>query len=52
MRLRSPAETDLPDTLMDIAFQIEQQTAVTCGQPQGLDLAILLISQEAEAASQ
>src|SRR5580704_11034764 len=52
VRLRSPAESDLPDTLMDIAFQIEQQTAVTCGQPQGLDLAILLISQEAEAASQ
>ena len=34
-RLRSAAETDLPDTIMDVVFQIEQQTAATCGQPQG-----------------
>src|SRR5271168_4039867 len=51
-RLRSPAETDLPDALMDIVLQIEQQTAATCGQPQGLDLALLLISQKREAAGQ
>ena len=51
-RLRSPAETDLPDAIMDVVFQIEQQTAATCGQPQGLDLALLLISQKREAASQ
>jgi tetratricopeptide (TPR) repeat protein len=51
-RLRSPAETDLPDATMDVVFQIEQQTAATCGQPQGLDLALLLISQKREAASQ
>jgi tetratricopeptide (TPR) repeat protein len=51
-RLRSPAETDLPDALMDVVFQIEQQTAATCGPPQGLDLALLLISQKREAASQ
>jgi tetratricopeptide (TPR) repeat protein len=51
-RLRSPAETDLPDSLMDVVFQIEQQTAATCGPPQGLDLALLLISQKREAASQ
>jgi len=50
-RLRSPAETDLPDALMDVVFQVEQQTAVTCGQPQGLDLALLLISHKREAAS-
>jgi tetratricopeptide (TPR) repeat protein len=50
--LRSPAETDLPDAIMDVVFQIEQQTATTCGQPQGLDLALLLISQKREAASQ
>jgi tetratricopeptide (TPR) repeat protein len=50
--LRSPAETDLPDAIMDVVFQIEQQTAATCGQPQGLDLALLLISQKREAASQ
>jgi tetratricopeptide (TPR) repeat protein len=51
-RLRSPAETDLPDSIMDIVFQIEQQTAALCGQPQGPDLALLLISQKREAASQ
>jgi len=51
-RLRSPAETDLPDSIMDVVFQIEQQTATLCGQPQGLDLAVLLISQKREDASQ
>jgi len=50
--LRSPAETNLPDTIMDVVFQIEQQTAAICGRPQGLDLALLLISQKREAASQ
>jgi tetratricopeptide (TPR) repeat protein len=50
--LRSPAETDLPDAIMDVVFQIEQQTAATCGPPQGLDLALLLISEKREAASQ
>jgi tetratricopeptide (TPR) repeat protein len=52
VRLRSAAETDLPDSIMDIVFQIEQQTAVICGPPQGLDHALLLISQKREAASQ
>jgi tetratricopeptide (TPR) repeat protein len=51
-RLRSPAETDLPDSLMDVVFQIERQTAEICGQPQGLDLALLVISQKREAATQ
>jgi tetratricopeptide (TPR) repeat protein len=51
-RLRSPGETDLPDAIMDVVFQIEQRTAAACGQPQGLDLALLLISQKREAASQ
>ncbi|MGA8442160.1 MAG: tetratricopeptide repeat protein [Candidatus Sulfotelmatobacter sp.] len=50
--LRSPAEADLPDAIMDVVFQIEQQTAAMCGPPQGLDLALLLISGEREAASQ
>jgi len=50
--LSSAAETDLPDTIMDIVFQIEQQTSASCGPPQGLDLALLLISQKREAASQ
>jgi tetratricopeptide (TPR) repeat protein len=51
-RLRSPGETDLPDAIMDVVFQIEQQSAAVCGQPKGLDLALLLISQKREAASQ
>jgi tetratricopeptide (TPR) repeat protein len=50
--LRSPGETDLPDAVMDLVLQIEQQTAATCGPPQGLDLALLLISQKREAAGQ
>ena len=51
-QLRSPAEADLPDAIMDVVFQIEQQTAASCGPPQGLDLALLLISKKREAASQ
>jgi tetratricopeptide (TPR) repeat protein len=51
-RLRSPAESALPDTIMDVVFQIEQQTAATCGPPQGPDLALLLISEKREAAGQ
>jgi len=50
--LRSPAETDLPDAIMDVVFQIERQTSIICGPPQGLDAALLLISQKREAASQ
>jgi tetratricopeptide (TPR) repeat protein len=50
--LRSPAETDLPDAIMDVVFQIEQQTSATCGSPQGFDLALLLISHKREAISQ
>jgi tetratricopeptide (TPR) repeat protein len=50
--LRSAGETDLPDTIMDVVFQIEQQTAAICGPPQGLDLALLLISQKREAGIQ
>jgi tetratricopeptide (TPR) repeat protein len=51
-KLRSPAESALPDTIMDVVFAIEQQTAAICGMPQGSDLALLLISQKREAASQ
>ena len=50
--LRSPAETDLPDEIMDVVFQIEQQTSAACGPPQGLDLALLLSSREREAEVQ
>lgn len=49
-RLRSAGETDLPDVIMDLVFQIEQQTAEDCGEPQGADQALLLISRDRETA--
>ena len=49
-RMSSPADTDLPDTIMDLVFQIEQQAAAICGDPPGVDLALLLLSRDREAA--
>jgi hypothetical protein len=34
---------------MDLIFGIEQQTATLCGEPEGVDLALLLISRGREA---
>jgi tetratricopeptide (TPR) repeat protein len=51
-QLRIAVETDLPDMFMDVVFQIEQQTATDCGEPQGADYALLLISRDREAADQ
>jgi tetratricopeptide (TPR) repeat protein len=51
-RLRLPEETDLPDEIMDLVFDIEQQTATICGGPQGVDQALLLISRDRESADQ
>lgn len=51
-RLRSSQETDLPDVIMDLVFDIEQQTSALCGQPQGVDKALLLISADPENADQ
>jgi tetratricopeptide (TPR) repeat protein len=48
-RIGAPSNGDLPDTLMDLVFGIEQQTASVCGEPQGEDLALLLISRNREA---
>jgi tetratricopeptide (TPR) repeat protein len=50
--LRTAGETDMPDAIMDLVFQIEQQTANDCGEPQGIDEALLLISRDREAADQ
>jgi tetratricopeptide (TPR) repeat protein len=47
-RLHSAAETDLPDTIMDLVFQIEQQANADCGPPQGADQALLLIARDRE----
>jgi tetratricopeptide (TPR) repeat protein len=49
-RLRSAGEADLPDVIMDLVFQIEQQTAEDCGEPQGADQALFLISRDRETA--
>ena len=34
------------DEIMDLVFEIEQQTQATCGTPEGLDQALLLLSQD------
>jgi tetratricopeptide (TPR) repeat protein len=47
-QLNSPSNVDLPDTLMDIVFQIERQTSQMCGPPAGVDLALLLLSRDRE----
>jgi tetratricopeptide (TPR) repeat protein len=49
-RMSSPLDADLPDTIMDLVFQIEQRAEIECGEPQGTDLALLLISRDREAA--
>ncbi|MBZ5678871.1 MAG: tetratricopeptide repeat protein [Acidobacteriia bacterium] len=51
-RLRSQGESDLPDAVLDLVLQIEQETAAECGQPEGVDLALLLISRNREVADQ
>jgi hypothetical protein len=48
-RIGAPSNGDLPDTLMDLIFGIEQQTAAVCGEPEGADLALLLTSRNREA---
>jgi hypothetical protein len=37
---------------MDLVFKIEQETAAQCGEPQGTNLALLLTSQNRDAADQ
>ena len=48
-RIGALSNSDLPDTLMNLIFAIEQETAALCGEPQGADLALLLISRNREA---
>jgi hypothetical protein len=42
----------MPDTLMDLVSQIEQQTVQQCGQPTGADLALLLIARDRDGVDQ
>jgi tetratricopeptide (TPR) repeat protein len=48
--LRASTGNSLRDSAIDITFEIEQQTATTCGAPSGLDQALLLLSQNPTGA--
>ncbi len=39
-------DSELLSQVMDTVFEIEQSTAHTCGEPQGMDLALLLMARE------
>jgi len=45
-KLRRPGDGGMLDTVMDLVYEIEQQTLATCGNPKGLDHALLLLSQD------
>lgn len=52
-RMRQPAFRRDPDWVantMDLVFEIEKAASHACGEPQGLDLALLLIAREQEGA--
>jgi tetratricopeptide (TPR) repeat protein len=51
-QLRFGGEADLPDAIMDVVFQIEQETATECGEPTGIDQALLMISRNRGGADQ
>jgi len=42
--------SDIAEAAMDLVFQIEQQTSQLCGQPTGLDQALLLIANNRDGA--
>jgi hypothetical protein len=45
-------DSDLLLQTTDMAFQIEQVTGRACGEPKGLDLALLLLSRTQEGANE
>lgn len=47
---RLQRDPDLVESAMELVFDIERQTSVTCGSPQGADLALLLIAKLHEGA--
>lgn len=51
-RLRYEEENDLPDVIMDLVFAIEQQTAQDCGEPQGVNHALLMIARDRDTADE
>jgi len=50
--LESEDEGDFADSFLDLVLQIEQETAAECGQPRGVDLALLMMSRNREGADQ
>jgi tetratricopeptide (TPR) repeat protein len=47
---RLSRDSDLLSNAMDLVFEIEKAASQACGEPQGLDLALLLIAREQEGA--
>ena len=45
-RMSDEPSSDLQDAIMDLVFQIEQQTQTECGPPQALDQALLAIARD------
>ena len=50
--LNAPTNVDMPDTLMDLVFAIEQQTSQQCGAGDHLDQALLRITRDRESVDQ
>jgi tetratricopeptide (TPR) repeat protein len=51
-RVRYEEGNDLPDVIMNLVFSIEQQTALDCGEPQGIDHALLMIARDRDTADE
>jgi Tfp pilus assembly protein PilF len=51
-KLSSPSNQDMPDTLMDLVFDIEQEVSQQCGQTTGTDQALLLVARNRETVDQ
>ena len=45
-KLRPPRDDGASDEIMDLVFEIEQQTQATCGTSEGIDQALVLLSQD------
>lgn len=48
--LQRPSDGGMLDAVMDLVSEIERQTQAECGNPQGLDHALLLLSQDRDKA--
>jgi tetratricopeptide (TPR) repeat protein len=51
-RLPYAEQNDLPDVIMDLVFSIEQETALDCGEPQGLNHVLLMIARNRDRADE